>query len=74
MPRKNNRHGSRAMPLQRIAERVGVPVKKIICHLPEPDEPEPVETSDIRTKKRVWDDIRPGKVRAIYTPRGGVAR
>lgn len=76
MPRKNNRQGTscRAMSLNMISERVGVPVaqpKPIIrAHLPEPDEPEPVESNGIRTRRGVWDDIRPGRVRCCYDGRG----
>jgi len=74
MPHHHKRKGPRIVPLGKIAERVGVPVKRVTVHLPEPDEPEPVENTDIRTRRRVWEDIRPSKLRASYTPGGGVAR
>ena len=81
MSRKNSNasYGPRIVPLQRISERVGVPIKPIM-HLPEPDEPEIdhiVETNEmisgngIRTKKGVWDGLSPGKLRASWAPRGG---
>jgi len=70
MPRKHNRHGTRAMPLQKIAERVGLPVKRVVVHLPEPDEPEPVESNDIRTIRGYWnEDISVGKLRTSYDGR-----
>ena len=58
-------------PQLRIAEDIGV---KVIAHLPPPDEGVEPKGSEIRTKKRVWDGISIGKLRASYTPRGGVAR
>lgn len=79
MPHHHKRKGPRAMPLQKIAERCGVPVAQpkpiIIAHLPPPDEGVEPKGSEIRLKKRPWDDgISIGKLRAAYSPRGGVAK
>jgi len=71
MPRKNNRHGPRAMPLNKISERVGVPIKQVAVHLPEPDEPEPAQSNDIKTKRNPWGyDTNIGKLRASWDGRG----
>jgi hypothetical protein len=60
------------VPLQKIAERAGVPIKPII-HLPEPDdetEPAGGNGNGIKTKKNVWEGLSPGKLRASWTPKG----
>jgi len=74
MPHKNRRTTPRIMPLNKISERVGVPIKQVAVHLPEEEiEPDLTGGNSIRTKKGVWDNISPGKLRASYTPRGGGA-
>jgi hypothetical protein len=74
MSRKNRNasYGPRIVPLQKIAERTGVPIKPII-HLPEPDdETEPAGGNGIHTKRGVWEDMNIGKLRASWTPRESV--
>lgn len=54
-------------PRLRIAEDI---VPKVVAHLPEPDEGVEPRGSDIRTKRRPWDFMSPGRLVASAEYRG----
>ena len=53
-------------PVLHIAEDID---KKVIAHLPDPDEGVEPRGSEIRTKRRPWDFMSPGKLVASYDGR-----